>query len=524
MRNSNYKVLITTSGIGSRLGEITDFTNKSLVVVGDKPAISYIIEKYPSTVPIVITLGHFGDHVRQFLNLAYPDRIFEFVEVKPYRGPGSSLAYSILQARHLLQQPFIFHASDSLVMNDEIPTPEENWVGGAKSFDATNYASFDVLGNNVTRFHDKGMVDFDYLHIGVIGIHTYKVFWTSLAQIVVQGIEDSNLNDLSVLQEMLKLKIDFRHIEFPTWLDIGNSHALVNAQKIIEGSAKVLRKNQESISFIGKKVLKFFSDSNVCSLRIKRADDLSSFTPKITGTSSNFLCYEFAEGKTASHSKNPLIIRDLLTWADENLWEPRKTLNENLFAETCKSFYRDKTNDRINMFLDSRGIIDQNSVINDLEIPKIEHLLPSAMEIVLSDLRQTRIHGDFILDNIIVDKKNFTLIDWRQDFGGSILSGDIYYDLAKLNHSLQINHEVVSLNLFEVEQSAKNLTCSILLKDNLVDMRTEFQKWINEHNYDLKKISVLTSLIWLNMAPLHHHPFDLFLYNYGKYNLARSLK
>jgi NDP-sugar pyrophosphorylase family protein len=107
MRNSNYKVLITTSGIGSRLGEITDFTNKSLVVVGDKPAISYIIEKYPSTVPIVITLGHFGDHVRQFLNLAYPDRIFEFVEVKPYRGPGSSLAYSILQARHLLQQPLM---------------------------------------------------------------------------------------------------------------------------------------------------------------------------------------------------------------------------------------------------------------------------------------------------------------------------------------------------------------------------------------------------------------------------------
>ena len=39
-----YKVLITTSGIGSRLGKLTDFTNKSLVRIGDKPAISHIIE------------------------------------------------------------------------------------------------------------------------------------------------------------------------------------------------------------------------------------------------------------------------------------------------------------------------------------------------------------------------------------------------------------------------------------------------------------------------------------------------
>ena len=31
-----YKVLLTTSGLGSRLGNLTKFTNKSLVRVGDK--------------------------------------------------------------------------------------------------------------------------------------------------------------------------------------------------------------------------------------------------------------------------------------------------------------------------------------------------------------------------------------------------------------------------------------------------------------------------------------------------------
>ena len=44
---AEYKVLITTSGIGSRLGNLTEYTNKGLVRVGKKPSISYIIESYP---------------------------------------------------------------------------------------------------------------------------------------------------------------------------------------------------------------------------------------------------------------------------------------------------------------------------------------------------------------------------------------------------------------------------------------------------------------------------------------------
>jgi NDP-sugar pyrophosphorylase family protein len=52
-------VLITTSGIGSRLGEYTNYTNKSLIRVGDKFAICHIIDKFdPTTTRFVITLGY----------------------------------------------------------------------------------------------------------------------------------------------------------------------------------------------------------------------------------------------------------------------------------------------------------------------------------------------------------------------------------------------------------------------------------------------------------------------------------
>ena len=37
-------ILITTSGIGSRLGKLTKYTNKALIKIGDKLAIDYIIK------------------------------------------------------------------------------------------------------------------------------------------------------------------------------------------------------------------------------------------------------------------------------------------------------------------------------------------------------------------------------------------------------------------------------------------------------------------------------------------------
>ena len=64
-----YKVLITASGLGSRLGNLTKFTNKGLVRIGKKPALSYIIESYPDDVEFVVTLGHYGNQVEQLLNL-----------------------------------------------------------------------------------------------------------------------------------------------------------------------------------------------------------------------------------------------------------------------------------------------------------------------------------------------------------------------------------------------------------------------------------------------------------------------
>ena len=132
---ADYKVLITTSGIGSRLGKLTDFTNKSLVRIGDKPAISHIIEYYPEDTSFVITLGHFGFYVKEFLELAYPNKDFTFIKVDNFEGQGSSLGHSILQAKSELQCPFIFHASDTILTKKDISlNMDSNWCVGVHTF------------------------------------------------------------------------------------------------------------------------------------------------------------------------------------------------------------------------------------------------------------------------------------------------------------------------------------------------------------------------------------------------------
>ena len=150
-----FKVLITTSGIGSRLGDFTKFMNKSLVPIGDKPAITRIIESYRPGTKFVVTLGHCGDLVRQYLKIAHPDISVEFVEIENYDRPGSSLGLSMLSAREHLNCPFIFHASDTLVGTEEIHPPSKNWIAGFKGDDASQYTSFDGAGGKLIQTHSK---------------------------------------------------------------------------------------------------------------------------------------------------------------------------------------------------------------------------------------------------------------------------------------------------------------------------------------------------------------------------------
>jgi choline kinase len=508
-----HKVLITTSGLGSRLGQLTDYTNKCLVRVTDKPAISYIVESYPKNTKFVITLGHYGDHVKQFLQLAYPDHDFTFVEIDKYKGEGSSLGYSILQCKDELQCPFIFHASDTIIKNYIPTSPNINYVVGTYKEDPAQYRTLNLNGNKLVKINEKGELNYDFSYVGIAGIKDFKLFFNNLETLIHNKHIDTS--DVHAINNMLS-EVDFygEWVKENHWFDIGNTTELSKTKKAFHSSIEVLDKVDESIFFFDNFVIKFFSNSTVNKNRVARAYNLGDLVPEMINSTENFYKYKKAEGKLFSKSVNSQTFGSFLEWTQNNLWIPKSNNN---FKDSCKDFYITKTIKRINQYLQETP---ESEIINGEHIPSVYDLIDLIDINWLCDGLPSQFHGDFILDNIIETNDGFCLIDWRQDFAGDLETGDIYYDLAKLNHNLTVNHDIINKNLFN--SSPDN--CYVLTNSILNECQEILHKFIINNGYDLKKVKTLTSIIWINMAPLHEYPFNNFLFNFGKYNLYKNLK
>lgn len=515
---AEYKVLLTTSGLGSRLGNLTKFTNKSLVRIGKKPAISYIIELYPIDTEFVVSLGYYGDQVKQFLSLAYPDRNFTFVDIENYNGPGSSLLYSMYQCKDYLQNSFIFHACDTVVEPENFNF-DNNWVGGCKQGSSFQYRTLNVRDGTLIKVNDKGEEFYDYVYIGICGIKDYDLFW-KYADEILKTNDKSDLSDCHVINKMMD-HFNFSMIEYKTWYDIGNVDSLKKSRDNIPDRFHLLDKDDESIFLFDPNfVIKFFYDEDICKNRISRLSHLQGVTPKLLGATKNFYKYEYLNGEVYSQVVNSKNFKDFLHWSKENLWIKTNIDIEN----TCKDFYFNKTHKRISKYLTDNGMgADTSCTINSKKVPSIFELINKIDVNYLASKDGYKFHGDFILENVISSDNNYYLIDWRQDFGGDILNGDIYYDLAKLKHNLTVNHDIIDKKLYQIDIKKDQVKVDILRSNEQFECVRVLENFVSEMGLDNRKVDIIKSLIWINMAPLHKQPISDFLFYFGKYNLYLNL-
>ena len=68
------------------------------------------------------------------------------------------------------------------------------------------------------------------------------------------------------------------------------------------------------------------------------------------------------------------------------------------------------------------------------------------------------------------------------------------------------------------------INVEIFRKNTLVDCENIYFKWLNKNNLDTRRVKLLRAIIWINMSPLHHKPFDEFLFYFGKLNLFNTLR
>lgn len=499
-----YKVLIPTAGVGSRLGELTRYLNKSLLDIGNRPTISHVIEQFPLNTEFVIALGYKGELVREFLEITYPERKFYFVDVNLFEGAGSGLGLSMLLCKDYLQEPFVFTSCDTLVKG-KIPDLEHNWMGYA---DVSNYGQYRTLDvdsdGRVMAINEKGKIG--RVYIGLAGIRDYHTFWKALED----GEGDAIfMGEVYGLRGLLEKSIWTHKFE---WYDTGNLEALAQTRKTYHNpdAPNILEKKNEAIWFVDGKVIKFCGDEKFITNRVRRAEILKGYVPEIVSSKPHMYCYDKVDGTILSECITLPLFMKLLDYSQE-FWKKR---DDDIF-NICMKFYKDKTMERVELFYKNFGKKDGTESINGEEMPTLRSLLDNVDWEWISAGMAGRYHGDYHFENILYSDKGFTFLDWRQDFGGNLEVGDIYYDMAKLSHGLIICHELINKNMFSVKWG-KEIEYDFYRKQILVECEKVFEGWMYSKGYNALKVKVLTALIFLNIAALHHYPYSLLLYALGK--------
>ncbi|MBI2086886.1 MAG: phosphotransferase [Candidatus Zambryskibacteria bacterium] len=292
--------------------------------------------------------------------------------------------------------------------------------------------------------------------------------------------------------------------------------------KFAISTGKNLPKPGESISFKNGLVIKHFDDGKIVADRVERAKILGNIVPKIVQSSKYSYAYKFIDGELISKINDVKKFEEFLVFCKKNLWKKRSRLDSGQakeFLEKTKKFYFDKTHKRLRKFYADTGIKDQAEVINGKKVPTLKSLLKKIDWNWLTKGVPVLFHGDLQPENILVTSKGFKLLDWRHDFEGLKAYGDIYYDFAKLYHALIISHEVIRKEEYSVKEEDQDIEFQFLMKSNLLEFKDVFENWLIKNDYDLRKVKVLSAMIYLNIAPLHHYPYNKLLYYLGKRSL-----
>lgn len=514
------QVVILTAGKGDRMGGLCDVLNKALLPVKGKAVISRIIEKFPKTSKFVVALGYKGEQVKNYLLAAYPGYQLEFVTVDNFDQPGAGPGYSLKKCQDQLgSKPFYFVACDTMV-EDNIPFDlHQDWMGvcGVNFAISDRYCNFTIEGGTIVSMADKEPYRDNHSKsfIGLSYIHDTEEFWRGLSQNDLRKGEWQMTNGIRHLISQRPVKaIDFR------WTDVGSYQQYVDLTSKADGFD--FGKTNEFLFFTNGRVIKFFNDAKIGENRVARARQNPGVFPVIDYAGGQFYADPFVPGETMYERHDRRAFGELLAFLERDVWRSREGGD---LTKLCSTFYRDKTMQRMEAFFEKYPRLRGNKrpINGVMYTPAEETLAGMDWDLLVKTAVPAFIHGDLQFDNVLVAGNDFKLIDWRQDFGGSLETGDLYYDLAKLYGGLVLNYDLIKKNQFTYSEDENSIGFDFSTRGSMSDYRRMLERFIRERGYSIEKVERLVAVIYLNMAPLHHYPFDKMLFALGTKVLHEGL-
>ena len=435
-------------------------------------------------------------------------------------GPGKTLEL----CKEYLDEPFVAIGCDTLgafnlkesgdwvTVSKELPWESEGNSGEYAYFDKSEM----VIKRGLSVHEIKANENYNFF-TGVIGVENLESFWSHSAEWckniekpIYAGFKDG----------------EYKEIEMINWLDTGNTSSYRYARKKHEEIVE--SKPGQEIFIYDSKVVKFFKDKNTIKNIANRHKLLKDICPKIKIINDHLLSYDYIHGELLSEKSDQDSINKLLNYFKyQSDKVNNKDINRKSFEEDCNSMWFEKLYSRVETFNQDMVNLDKINSINGIKICPLNELLNKIdKEKFLQSCIPCFFHGDPSPENILFDKHgNLRMIDPRPLFGKSIEIGDLFYELAKLDHALIVNGSIIRSGKygFNVE-NGKTAHIWINLKKGSQFFRDCLYDFCQNQNISTDMLMLSTALTLLSICTVHTNDYyNKFLLLSGKFLLARTL-
>lgn len=154
----NLSFSILTAGRGTRMGDLTRTTNKTLLNYKGKPIIDYIVEalsKYTTKLNIIV--GYKKEQVIEHLILTFPDIDFQFIEQTERIGTGAAIEF--LKDEHdyyfVTMGDSIFDQNDFDKFIDLFKQNPGNYIMSTKVKNPSKYGVFELENDKIINLEEK---------------------------------------------------------------------------------------------------------------------------------------------------------------------------------------------------------------------------------------------------------------------------------------------------------------------------------------------------------------------------------
>ena len=505
------------------------FSNLSdlMIPLNGKPTIDFILESYSGIlISKVIILVHESDTLSKnylkFKSNLHNEILIQIIEVSNSKGILDTISHINLRE---IEEDVIINLADTIYLGDKsfkrdtlITSKHDILINSSKW-------CFVEQKNNQLEFYNKPK---NYIG-GQILIGIYYFTNISLFKQVLENQVRKNQLELYHLLFEYSQKEQFNLVEENyQWFDIGNIEHFQNSRLFFlrtrffnsfeyDSFKGIITKKSSNTKKLLQEIHWF---SNI-------PKELQIFTPRLT----NFELNTDKPSYSLEYYGYPSLT-DIFIFSQQSneywisiiskILNFTKYLEENHYSKkeinSSFSMLYDKTISRIeelisiNPFFKSLldkdyFIINSKKYSNFLNKKEFNGKLKSHCELISKNAKYTIVHGDLCFNNILFDVQTgiFKLIDPR----GDSLYGDLRYDIAKLRHSVVGLYDLITTDLFYIEEEKENkelyeISYSLFMQKRFENNEKWFDTLIEKYSFNPNEIEFIEGLLFLSMIPLHN--------------------